>query len=328
MIEDIIEESELFCDDIYLDSHKKLKSKKLSVRNPANLEKARSNILTKVRQLPISRQSAEILYKQVLNHKILDIVKVLKIGKKSVTIHAKANIEHKIFEKLKNTDNVIIKVYNDPANAGHEIIAYSKNIHNEEKEPNNDPYPKHIETDRNFLYEKMVIYQLQNIVIMKMLDVTKSIAEVIKENMNRISEIFREILQLFVDVKDRDMQFWQNDLCGAKHVVWCNDKWIILGTINKNKLYTTSENDTKIISNALIDIINIFNEHGMSFENLEKVFSSIFASTSIYSWNWKGSVHSYVLQEYFRFKEVYGKIPRRYIKTRFPKQSKQSKKKK
>lgn len=319
----MVDSSETYCDDFYLDSVKKsTRSKQLSVRNPANLEKARSNILLKVRQLPITRQSAEILCKLVVNHKITDIIKVIKIGKTSVTIHAKVNVESKVFEKLKNDDNVVIKVFYEAANASNEIFAYSRNIHNEEKEPPTTQWPSLMERDQNYLCEKMILFQMQNIVIMKMFNKSKSLSQMIKDNHSKVTEMYREILNLIYDLKNRDYLFWLNDMCGVKNIVWCNEKWILLSTRKVDENHQARGYTAK----GLIEIINLFYHHEMKLDLLEKEFKNVFGKGSL--WTLNGEIYLKVMEDFFNRIHESNNLPRKYIKAKFCKHLKPQKKSK
>jgi serine/threonine-protein kinase RIO1 len=323
MMDDMMEDNELYCDDIYLDSRKKQKSKQLSVRNPANLDKARSNVLIKVRQLPITRQSAEVLSKLVVNHKIKDIVKVLKIGKNAVTIHAKANTENKVFEMLKNNDNVVIKVFYEMTHVENEVIAYSRNIHNEEKEPATCPYPSVIYTDVNYLRETMTLYRAHNIVVLKMLEKTKTITQMIEENSGKRASMLEELLTLPLDIKNRDFWLWVTEFSCIRNIVWCSEKWVILNVIPPENYSYDHKKSAAIFSGIIMNILDLFYNHGMSLSELEQEFKRIYSG---HLWTWKGEVFSKVIEEYFLHKEIHGKLPRKYIKAKFPKTPKQSRK--
>lgn len=309
--------SDMYCDedDFYFDSHKKIKSKQLSFSKPT-VEKARLNVLRKVQQLPISKNSIEIISKLVINHKVKDIVKVLRIGKKSVTIHARANIENKIFEKLDGTDSIVIKVFYDINSVNKEMIAYSRNIHDEIKEPSTKSYPSRMETDKNFLSKQMILLQVNNVVLMRMMEGSKTITQVLEKNPGQIVGIFDEILGFLADVLERDCTFWSDELCGVKNIVFWNDMWIFLN------VGTFSNRDN--FKKNLINLFELFRSFEMTLQQLEKCFLNYFNSSHL--WSSKGTIYSALLDEYFYNEVVARRSPRRFIKCKFPKQPKICKK--
>jgi hypothetical protein len=257
IMEDFIDNSEEYLDDFYIQNTKSGSGKaaKKYSSNPKAADNNTASLIKKFEPLPISKKYKQSLLSLVMNHKISDISKLVKVNEKSATFHGEA-----YWKKIGSYIDVIIKVYSNSCGNNDKLFAYSRRISKDGKPMEADT------TNPNYHKKHIVLYKNDNTVIMKMFKGCKSIEQMIKSYPNKKHQFFTELLELFINVRQRDWCLWQNNACTSKNILWHNGKWIFLST---NCGYEYCYHGDLIYEN-LLNIINLFKSYGVSNAELKR----------------------------------------------------------
>jgi hypothetical protein len=284
-----------------------------------------ANVLKKIDQLEMLSNSLKSrLNKLVITYKIKSIVKLLKYRNNSVTIHAKIEPQKKINGIMKNSDDVIIKV-SPSLKVKTPLYAYSRNIYNEKIGEENSNCTWNVQSNSQFMREKLTIYNDNEIVIMKMLNGCKSIEQMIQLHPNDIFKFYVQVMNLFILFKEMDISFRNDRMCGLKNTVWWNEKWVFIDADSEPD-YTKINYELGV--NQVTEIIQFFKTHGLNDDLLKEGLRSSLNPTQ--KWKWSYEIYIRVFNENFSYDGVpekeFNRAVYKYRNVSKPKHPKVSKK--
>lgn len=263
-----------------------------------NVGDSQQTQIRKITSMEMPDLSNEVLAKLLINHQLKEVKSVIKVGTNSILLRGKVNEKNQNYRDLESND-VIIKIFTKKnhtkpdveAAKAFKLFAFSKD-RNKAKPPHNGSFAQ----NENMDCENIVLVQLENIVIMKMIGQNhppKNIIDILKEaplyaivegaslvdlewryyvNWSLARPHFRKLLELIPLLKYRNMRFWRLKV-SMKSIFWHNNEWVILNKDNDDVLY---KNSPDYIASNLALLVKTFERFGVENSKLKEEFFRMF----------------------------------------------------